>query len=91
MGNPLQERWIDENRPKLDVGVVAGVGALIDFFSGEVPRAPQVMRTMRAEWLYRLVLEPRRMFRRYMLGNPAFIWRSMLYVRFGVRPERKDR
>jgi exopolysaccharide biosynthesis WecB/TagA/CpsF family protein len=90
MGNPLQEMWIDENRAKLDVGVAAGVGALIDFLSGEVPRAPQVMRTLRVEWLYRLGLEPRRMFRRYVVGNPLFLWRSMLYIAFGIGSERRD-
>ena len=90
MGNPLQEIWIDENRANIDVGVVAGVGALIDFLSGEVARAPHVMRRLRVEWLFRLGLEPKRMFRRYVLGNPAFLWRSLLYIRFGIGSERRE-
>jgi exopolysaccharide biosynthesis WecB/TagA/CpsF family protein len=89
MGNPLQEVWIDENRTKIDVGVAVGVGALIDVLSGEVARAPYLMRRLRAEWLFRLALEPKRMFRRYVFGNPAFLWRSMLYVRFGIGSERR--
>lgn len=80
MGNPLQERWIHDNKHLLDVGVVAGVGALIDFLSGEVTRAPVLFRRTRMEWLYRLAIEPKRMFRRYILGNPAFLLRSVLYV-----------
>jgi exopolysaccharide biosynthesis WecB/TagA/CpsF family protein len=86
MGNPIQEQWIDENRSLLDVGLVAGVGALIDFLSGEIDRAPQIVRALRCEWLYRLACEPRRMFRRYVLGNPAFLLRTVLYVGFGVAP-----
>jgi exopolysaccharide biosynthesis WecB/TagA/CpsF family protein len=83
MGNPLQEKWIDENLASLQVGVVAGVGALIDFLSGEVSRAPAFVRTVRCEWLYRLAREPRRMFRRYVLGNPTFLVRSFMYAFLG--------
>lgn len=86
MGNPLQERWIDENKDLLDVGIVAGVGALIDFLSGEVVRAPSLMRTLRLEWLYRLVREPKRLFARYVMGNPAFVARSVAYLGLGIAP-----
>jgi exopolysaccharide biosynthesis WecB/TagA/CpsF family protein len=87
MGNPIQERWIDENKSLLDVGVVAGVGALIDFLSGEVARAPQWCRTLRIEWLYRLAREPKRLFKRYVLGNPAFLFRTALYLGAGIHPK----
>ncbi len=86
MGNPIQEKWIDENKSLLDVGVVMGVGALIDFLSGEIERAPSWVRSIRLEWAYRLVREPKRLFARYVLGNPAFLVRSFLYLGFGVKP-----
>lgn len=86
MGNPVQERWIDENKVLLDVGVIAGIGALVDFFSGEVTRAPEWVRAARCEWIYRLVREPKRLFARYVLGNPAFLARTLAYLGLGLRP-----
>jgi exopolysaccharide biosynthesis WecB/TagA/CpsF family protein len=76
-GNPLQERWLDTHGPALRVGVAAGVGALFDFMSGAVDRAPEWVRAARAEWMYRLALEPRRMFNRYVIGNPVFLARAV--------------
>jgi exopolysaccharide biosynthesis WecB/TagA/CpsF family protein len=80
MGNPLQERWVESARHHLDVGVAMGVGALIDFLSGRVARAPRWMRAARLEWLYRLAREPQRLFRRYVVGNPAFLARAAAYA-----------
>jgi N-acetylglucosaminyldiphosphoundecaprenol N-acetyl-beta-D-mannosaminyltransferase len=51
------------------------VGALFDYVSGRVPRAPHWMADHGLEWIFRLALEPRRMWRRYLLGNPVFLWR----------------
>jgi exopolysaccharide biosynthesis WecB/TagA/CpsF family protein len=76
-GNPLQERWLDTHGPALRVGVAAGVGALFDFMSGAVDRAPEWVRTVRAEWMYRLAIEPKRMFNRYVIGNPVFLARAV--------------
>jgi exopolysaccharide biosynthesis WecB/TagA/CpsF family protein len=73
MGNPRQEIWIAENIAPEHAHLAAGVGALFDFLAGEVPRAPEWIRNLRLEWLYRLVIEPRRLWRRYVLGNPAFL------------------
>jgi exopolysaccharide biosynthesis WecB/TagA/CpsF family protein len=75
LGNPLQERWIEANLPRLNARVAIGVGALFDNLAGRVPRAPLWMRWMRCEWVFRLWLEPGRMWRRYVLGNPLFLWR----------------
>lgn len=86
MGNPLQERWIDRHRDELDVGVAAGIGALIDFLSGAITRAPAWIRDLQLEWAYRLGLEPRRLFRRYVIGNPLFLARTAGYLRLGMRP-----
>ena len=52
-----------------------GVGGLFDFYSGRVPRAPQWLRELGLEWLFRLLQEPRRMWRRYLLGNLLFAMR----------------
>lgn len=72
LGNPLQEEWILRNRELLDAGVVAGVGALFDFWSGDKIRAPKFLRDMRMEWLFRLCQEPRRLLRRYTIDMPRF-------------------
>lgn len=77
MGNPLQEKWIYEHRQELNAPVMIGVGALFDYLSGSVPRAPQWMLRLGWEWVFRLAIEPRRLWRRYILGNPRFILRVL--------------
>ncbi len=77
MGMPKQEQWIHENRERLNVGISFAVGALFDFTSGALPRAPQWMLDRGWEWLYRLAAEPRRLWRRYIIGNPLFITRVL--------------
>ncbi|TWD55399.1 WecB/TagA/CpsF family glycosyltransferase [Allorhizobium terrae] len=73
MGTPLQEKWIDEHINQSHARLVFGVGALFDFVSGTVPRAPVWMRKLRCEWLYRLTREPTRLWRRYIIGIPVFL------------------
>lgn len=85
MGNPLQERFIAQKLNAQHCAVAAGVGALFDFFAGEVPRAPEAIRKARLEWIYRLWLEPRRLWRRYVLGNPAFLTRMARQYLAGAR------
>lgn len=78
-GNPLQERWIVEHAGRLRVPLVFGVGALLDFLSGNAQRAPSWVRRWRLEWLYRLAREPRRLGRRYSLDLLVFLrlcWRQ---------------
>lgn len=77
LGNPHQENWIVRHCTGEHAAVCIGVGALFDFTSGSVPRAPAAMIRWRLEWLYRLWLEPGRMWRRYVLGNPMFIARIL--------------
>jgi beta-1,4-glucosyltransferase len=72
LGNPLQEEWILRNRTALEVPLIFAVGALFDFLSGTAPRAPQFVRRVRLEWAYRLVHEPRRLFRRYTIDTLKF-------------------
>jgi len=76
-GNPRQEHWIADRIDGRHCTVAAGIGALFDFLAGEVARAPETFRTLRIEWLYRLWLEPRRLWRRYVVGNPAFLLRVL--------------
>ncbi|CAI9385760.1 MULTISPECIES: WecB/TagA/CpsF family glycosyltransferase [Bacillaceae] len=71
-GMPLQEQWINEYRSKLECTVTMAVGAFIDFSSGEVARAPKIFRDLRLEWLYRMGKEPKRLWKRNVVGHVAF-------------------
>lgn len=73
MGSPLQERWSQRYLADLPEATVLTVGGLFDFYSGRMPRAPQAVRELGLEWLFRLAQEPRRLARRYVLGNPLFL------------------
>ena len=75
MGNPLQERFLARRLNDTGARVGLGVGAYLDFQVGEATRAPAWMNRIGIEWLHRLVQEPRRMWRRYVLGNPLFVLR----------------
>lgn len=84
MGSPWQEIWIDSNIRQGHGRVVFGVGALFDFVSGAVPRAPQVVRDLRLEWVWRLVQEPSRLWYRYIVGNPLFLYHVFRYKLLGA-------
>ncbi len=75
MGTPDQEAWVTRVRERLTVPVVIGVGGLFDFYSGRIPRAPLWVREIGMEWVWRLAQEPGRLWRRYVIGNPLFLWR----------------
>lgn len=86
MGNPLQERFLARRLNETGTRLGVGVGAFLDFRVGEVTRAPGWMNRMGIEWVHRLVQEPRRMWRRYLIGNPRFVWRVLKSrVRAGIR------
>lgn len=74
MGTPTQERWVAEWRARIDAPVVWVLGATADFVSGRVSRGPAWLH-QRQEWLARLVTEPRRLWRRYLVGNAVFLAR----------------
>lgn len=74
MGNPRQERWVARHVPQVSPCAMA-IGAWFDFYSLSMPRAPLWVRSMRAEWVYRLWREPRRLARRYLIGNGVFLAR----------------
>jgi N-acetylglucosaminyldiphosphoundecaprenol N-acetyl-beta-D-mannosaminyltransferase len=73
LGCPKQERWMAAHRPQLDAPVLLGVGAAFDFLTGAVAQAPRWMRGSGLEWLFRLMQEPRRLWRRYLVYNPLFV------------------
>lgn len=72
-GAPKQELWIDHWRSALAPAVAIGVGGSFDFVTGRVKRAPAWISRVGLEWLYRLVREPRRLWRRYLVQDPAFV------------------
>lgn len=80
MGNPLQELWLDKHLAETGARLGVAVGAFLDFAAGRVPRAPGWMRALGFEWAFRLLREPRRLFRRYVLGNPLFVYRVLREV-----------
>jgi alpha-1,3-mannosyltransferase len=73
MGNPLQELWIQQNAVAAGAKLYFGAGALFDFAAGNISRAPAWVRSLRCEWMYRLASEPRRLWRRYLIGNGRFL------------------
>ena len=73
LGSPKQELFIDRYRPGLGSAVCFACGAVIDFLAGEFPRAPRWMVRTGLEWAYRLGREPRRLWRRYLVNDPAFL------------------
>lgn len=75
MTAPKQEKWTYQHWDELDIHCHVGtIGAVFDFFAGTYRRAPQWWQDHSLEWLYRLLKEPRRMWRRYVIGNPLFLW-----------------
>ena len=75
LGAPRQELWLAAQHGQLHAPVRIGVGGLFDYYSGRIPRAPQWMREIGLEWVWRLAQEPGRLWRRYLVGNPRFLFR----------------
>jgi N-acetylglucosaminyldiphosphoundecaprenol N-acetyl-beta-D-mannosaminyltransferase len=82
-GMPLQERWLMQNWHRIDVSVALTGGAVFDYVSGELRRGPRILTDNGFEWLARLFVEPRRLWRRYVIGNPVFLMRVILQRFFG--------
>ena len=82
-GMPLQERWILENINSLNVKIAFPAGALFDYLSGQLPRAPRWVTDNGFEWLGRLIIEPRRLWKRYVIGIPLFFWRVFIHHYLG--------
>lgn len=82
LGSPKQDYWMHEHRGKLDVSVIIGVGAAFDFISGVKRQAPRWMQKSGLEWFFRLCSEPKRLGKRYLVGNTKFIY---LLIKHAIR------
>lgn len=74
MTAPKQEKWINKNKEQINVSFTASIGAVFDFYAGTVKRAPQWVINLNLEWFYRLIREPKRLWRRYLINNTKFIF-----------------
>jgi N-acetylglucosaminyldiphosphoundecaprenol N-acetyl-beta-D-mannosaminyltransferase len=73
LGTPRQDRWVAEHVGRIQAPALIPIGAAFDFIAGRVRQAPRWMQRRGLEWLFRLSQEPRRLWRRYLIGNPMFI------------------
>jgi N-acetylglucosaminyldiphosphoundecaprenol N-acetyl-beta-D-mannosaminyltransferase len=80
ISTPKQERWMASHREQLSAPVIVGVGAAFDFHAGLKKQAPHWMQRSGLEWCFRLMTEPRRLWRRYLVNNPWFLWLILLQV-----------
>jgi N-acetylglucosaminyldiphosphoundecaprenol N-acetyl-beta-D-mannosaminyltransferase len=87
LGCPKQERWMGDHREVLDCPML-GVGAAFDFLAGAKSQAPRWLQRLGLEWLFRLLVEPSRLWRRYLLGNPRFLFHFARQLRRERRAER---
>lgn len=84
LGSPKQEQWMHSHTGQIKSPVMVGVGAAFDFLSGVKPQAPRWIQRAGLEWLYRLISEPKRLWKRYILGYPRFVW-LLLKERMGIK------
>lgn len=87
-GCPLQEQWIADHLHELNVGLCYAIGASMDYVVGVKPRPPEWLGNLGGEWLFRLFCEPKRLYHRYLVGNPWFLGRVALTA-LGQRLESK--
>lgn len=78
ISTPKQERWMASHVGRLTAPVLVGVGAAFDFHAGLKKQAPQWVQRSGLEWFFRLLMEPRRLWRRYLINNPQFVWLVLL-------------
>jgi N-acetylglucosaminyldiphosphoundecaprenol N-acetyl-beta-D-mannosaminyltransferase len=86
-GCPLQEYWIEEFAGQLDTKMLWAIGATLDYYVGKIPTAPRWIGDLGLEWLFRLLVEPVRLFERYVVGNPQFVFRIL---KLSLRQLKKD-
>jgi len=78
LSTPKQERFMAHMLSRLETRLMVGVGAAFDIHAGLLPDAPQWMKNAGLQWLYRLLKEPRRLWKRYLINNPTFVWKIAL-------------
>ena len=81
MGAPQQEQWILDNQEHINVSAAIGVGGLFDFYSEKVSRAPEWVRELSLEWVWRLAAQPFDKGKRYLIGNPVFLFNAAMAAR----------
>ncbi len=89
MPSPFKETWCERHRERLDVPVIMGVGGSFDVLAGYIRRAPRWMQSAGLEWFWRLLMEPRKLWRRYLTTNSEFVWlagREIVARRLGRQP-----
>ena len=74
MPSPFKETWCERHKSALDVPVILGVGGSFDVLAGFVRRAPLALQKLGLEWAWRLLMEPRKMWRRYLTTNSEYLW-----------------
>jgi N-acetylglucosaminyldiphosphoundecaprenol N-acetyl-beta-D-mannosaminyltransferase len=74
MPSPFKETWCERHRQDLDIPVIIGVGGSFDVLAGFIKRAPRWLQSLGLEWFWRLLMEPRRLWRRYLTSNAEFVW-----------------
>jgi N-acetylglucosaminyldiphosphoundecaprenol N-acetyl-beta-D-mannosaminyltransferase len=84
MGMPIQERWLSQYFSRLDINIALTAGAVFDYVSGQAKMTPDFFYKLKLEWLFRFIHEPRRLFRRYIIGNPLFFFRLLRYRLSGL-------
>ncbi len=77
LGAPKQEKWMALHQGKVN-GLMIGVGAAFDYYAGNIKRAPEWMQKSNLEWLYRLLQDPKRLIKRYLITNTKFMWNVMI-------------
>jgi N-acetylglucosaminyldiphosphoundecaprenol N-acetyl-beta-D-mannosaminyltransferase len=86
MPSPFKETWCERHSERLNVPVIMGVGGSFDVLAGYIRRAPRWMQSLGLEWLWRLLMEPRKLLKRYLTTNCEFVWlagREIVARRFG--------
>jgi N-acetylglucosaminyldiphosphoundecaprenol N-acetyl-beta-D-mannosaminyltransferase len=89
MPSPFKEIWCERHRQRLDVPIIIGVGGSFDVLAGFIRRAPRMLQSLGLEWFWRLLMEPRRLWKHYLTNNSEFIWRAgreILARRWGRPP-----
>jgi N-acetylglucosaminyldiphosphoundecaprenol N-acetyl-beta-D-mannosaminyltransferase len=89
MPSPFKETWCERHRNRLQTPVIVGVGGSFDVLAGFIKRAPRWMQSLGLEWLWRLLMEPRKLWKRYLTSNSEFIWlagREIIARRLGRLP-----
>lgn len=88
LGSPRQELWIDRNMKKINARAFFGIGGSIDQLAGVIPRAPRWMHENGLEWAFRLMVEPKRLWRRYLIGNLELFW---IVVKERIQPRSSEK